>query len=96
MLEATSQLIQVLKQRGPEKAVDIDDAAQRVALEVTWHFPLQLTHENTGCQIWSACKNLKHCISCPTAIFVLSHDSAEVQCDPPSQDMTAGLVLVDD
>ncbi|KAK9915327.1 hypothetical protein WJX75_007673 [Coccomyxa subellipsoidea] len=34
VLEATSQLIQVLKQRGPEKAVDIDDAAQRVALEV--------------------------------------------------------------
>lgn len=34
MLEAAHQLISLLKARGPEKPVDIDDAAQRVALEV--------------------------------------------------------------
>lgn len=34
VLEAASQLVDILKERGPEKAVDIDDAAQRVALEV--------------------------------------------------------------
>ncbi|EIE22263.1 cytochrome P450 [Coccomyxa subellipsoidea C-169] len=34
VVEAANQLIQVLKERGADKAVDIDDAAQRVALEV--------------------------------------------------------------
>ncbi|CAL8468775.1 g8316 [Coccomyxa elongata] len=34
VLEPANQLIEILRERGPEKAVDIDDAAQRVALEV--------------------------------------------------------------
>ena len=34
MLEAVDQLIAVLKERGSERAVDMDDAAQRVSLEV--------------------------------------------------------------
>ena len=39
MLEAVDQLIAVLKERGLERAVDMDDAAQRVSLEVTFHEP---------------------------------------------------------
>ena len=34
MLEADYQLIAVLKGIGPERAVDMDDAAQRTSLEV--------------------------------------------------------------
>lgn len=34
VLEAMDQLVEVLKARGPDKAVDIDNVAQRVALEV--------------------------------------------------------------
>ena len=34
MLEADYQLIAVLKDIGPERAVDMDDAAQRTSLEV--------------------------------------------------------------
>jgi hypothetical protein len=67
VLEATSQLIQVLKQRGPEKAVDIDDAAQRVALEVTLQFPIQLTHEKD----WMS--NL--CLQEPQILHFLSNAS---------------------
>ena len=39
VLEAVDQLIAVLKERGSERAVDMDDAAQRVSLEVTSHEP---------------------------------------------------------
>ncbi len=35
MLEAVDQLMAALKERGSEKAVDMDDAAQRVSMEVT-------------------------------------------------------------
>ena len=34
VLEADYQLIEVLKGIGPERAVDMDDAAQRTSLEV--------------------------------------------------------------
>ena len=35
MLEAVDQLMAALKERGSERAVDMDDAAQRVSMEVT-------------------------------------------------------------
>jgi hypothetical protein len=35
VLAAAHQLIEALKARGPEKEVDMDNAAQRVALEVS-------------------------------------------------------------
>lgn len=37
MLEAVDQLVAVLKERGSERAVDMDDAAQRVSMEVCPH-----------------------------------------------------------
>ncbi len=43
VLEPANQLIEMLKERGPEKAVDIDDAAQRVALEVVHEIAIPLS-----------------------------------------------------
>ena len=40
VLEANEQLRAALKALGPERAVDMDDAAQRVSMEVPFFFPI--------------------------------------------------------
>lgn len=37
VVEAVDQLVSVLKTIGPERAIDMDDAVQRAALEVILH-----------------------------------------------------------
>ena len=53
VVEAANQLIEILKEKGPEEAVDIDDAAQRVALEVSM---------SPSVLVISSCLSTTHCL----------------------------------
>ena len=48
VLEAVDQLVAVLKERGSERAVDMDDAAQRVSMEVCHHTDIHSAMPTAG------------------------------------------------